>query len=66
VSRIPDLSWFGMSESDVGNYYFYNFNRGGALTSLPEGSFDTSAITTVGLAFFGLFNANGSLTSLPE
>jgi surface protein len=45
--------------------FFRCFNYSGALTSLPAGSFDTSAITTVGNNFFSTFTSSGALTSLP-
>jgi surface protein len=46
--------------------FFPYFNEGGALTSLPDGSFDTSNITTVKReGFFNSFNKGGALTSLP-
>jgi surface protein len=45
--------------------FFHSFNNGGALSSLPAGSFDTGNITTVGDGFFDSFNHNGALTSLP-
>jgi len=45
VSVMPDLSWFGTSETDVGAGFFQNFNNTGALTSLPSGSFNTSHIS---------------------
>jgi surface protein len=49
-----------------GNYFFYSFNYNGTLTSLPEGSFDTSGISgEQGFSFFSYFNYNGALTSLP-
>jgi len=50
---MPKLSdWFGNSATSAGDFFFLGFNRGGALTSLPAGSFDTSNITTVGDSFF--------------
>jgi hypothetical protein len=63
---MPDFSLFGASATDVGDNFFSYFNGYGALTSLPEGSFDTSDITTVGNSFFANFNYQGALTSLPE
>ncbi|MDR0281915.1 MAG: hypothetical protein LBI53_00930 [Candidatus Peribacteria bacterium] len=50
----------------VGNSFFHDFNSQGELTSLPEGSFNTSNVTTVGNAFFNSFNRNGKLTYLPN
>ena len=63
---MPSLAdWFGNSATTPGNYFFYNFNKNWALTSLPEWSFDTSKITTVGNSFFSCFNCRWKLTSLP-
>ncbi|MDR0281916.1 MAG: hypothetical protein LBI53_00935 [Candidatus Peribacteria bacterium] len=62
---MPDFSLFGNSATNVGNYFFQAFNAQGAITDLPEGSFNTENITTVTNHFFAQFNANGLLTSLP-
>ena len=63
---MPDLSLFGTSPTNVGNGFFNLFNFNGALTSLPEGSFQfSSGITAVGDLFFSFFNESGDLTSLP-
>ena len=48
-----------------GIYFSCFFNMYGSITRLPEGSFDTSKITTAGFDFFFGFNAAGTLTSLP-
>jgi len=54
---MPVLSdYFGTSATNVGNNFFQSFNRDGALTGLPAGSFDTSNLTTVGVNFFYSFN----------
>jgi surface protein len=67
ISSMPALSdYFGMSATNVGDYFFRRFNGNGALTSLPVGSFDTSEITAVGSSFFTDFNKDGYLTSLPS
>lgn len=51
----------------AGDYFFYGFNSGGSITSYPEGSFDTSEITTFGDQCFRYFNRyNTVITSLPE
>ena len=67
IAYMPSLAdWFGTSSTTAGNYFFYNFNRDWALTSLLEWSFDTSKITTVWNYFFDKFNNNWKLTSLPD
>jgi hypothetical protein len=67
VSYMPAMGYFMTDATTAPNHFFFDFNYQGALTSLPEGSFDTSNITTAtGENFFGRFNASGALTSLPE
>ncbi|MDR0875837.1 MAG: InlB B-repeat-containing protein [Clostridiales Family XIII bacterium] len=68
LTAIPAMNVFteDTAGTTAGNYFFYRFNSGGALTSLPEGSFDTSDITHAEDNFFCGFNADGDLTSLPE
>jgi hypothetical protein len=44
---MPDFSLFGDNPINVGNFFFQSFNANGALTNIPEGSFDTSNIITV-------------------
>ncbi len=57
ISKMPKLSdWFGNSATSAGDFFFLGFNRGGALTSLPAGSFDTSNITSAEEYFFSSFN----------
>ena len=67
ITQMPPMSSFTTDSTGTtaGNDFFANFNRYGALTSLPAGSFDISKITTVGDSFFYYFNGSGSLTSLP-
>jgi len=67
IVSMPSLAdWFGNSETNPWNYFFYSFNNNWQLTSLPSWSFDTSNITTVGSYFFYYFNYYWQLTSLPE
>jgi hypothetical protein len=69
VTAMPPMDAFtkaGSAGAEAGENFFYSFNNGGSLTSLPEGSFDISKITTAGNKFFGSFNSWGALTSLPE
>ncbi|MDR0853968.1 MAG: InlB B-repeat-containing protein [Clostridiales Family XIII bacterium] len=68
ITEIPEMSKFtsDIAGTIAGAWFFGDFNSSGALTSLPEGSFDTSSITNVGSSFFSGFNAGGLLTSLPE
>ena len=48
VSKMPDLSdYFGLGATYVGYAFFYCFNYNGAITSFPEGSFDTSNIISL-------------------
>ena len=57
ITYMPSLAdGFGANATNPGNYFFDSFNRGWALTNLPENSFDTSKITTVGNYFFSDFN----------
>ena len=68
IIYMPSLAdWFGDSATNVGNYFFSQFNSYWAIASLPEWSFDTSNITKVGTYFFALFNSyHTPLTTLPE
>lgn len=51
----------------LSHYSFLGFNHLGALTSLPEGSFDFDNLKSVnGSSILTGFNNNGALTSLPE
>lgn len=51
----------------LSHYSFLGFNHLGALTSLPEGSFDFDNLKSVnGSSILTGFNKNGALTSLPE
>ena len=67
IDSMPAMNAFTTDSTGetAGDNFFLNFNRYGALTSLPAGSFDTSKITTIGSSFFGSFNSSGALTSLP-
>lgn len=64
---MPSMDKFTVDEEGTiaPDGFFFNFNRSGCLTSLPEGSFDISKITSVGDSFFEGFNGSGLLTSLP-
>jgi len=64
MSYMPDLSHFGIRRLAPNNF-FWSFNRNGALTSFPEGSFDTRPVNEAQHGFFGHFNDGGALTSLP-
>ncbi|MDR1088548.1 MAG: cell wall-binding repeat-containing protein [Coriobacteriales bacterium] len=79
ITAMPHMSAFTEDKAGTiaGVGFFSSFNAGGSLVSLPQGSFDTSAITTVGDCFFAHFNGygygsysvagrGGSLSSLPE
>jgi len=61
-----DFARFMESPTQVGDNFFRAFNHEGALTSVPEGSFDLSSVTTVGTGFFEDFNRDGRLTHLPD
>jgi hypothetical protein len=50
----------------AGDYFFAYFNDYGALTGLPDGSFNTANIEAAGDYFFVSFNYEGALTGLPE
>lgn len=66
ITHIEDGCFDTSNITKVGKNYFYAFNAGGSLTSLPAGSFRISPnLTTVGVGFFGFFNTFGALTSLP-
>jgi hypothetical protein len=68
VTAMPSMDAFtkaGSAGTEAGEYFFYGFNNGGSLTSLPEGSFDIRNITTADSNFFKGFNYGGALTSLP-
>jgi hypothetical protein len=65
VSSMPPMGRFMADATTAPGYFFHYFNRSGALTSLPAGSFDTSGIAAAGGYFFSAFNSNGNLTSLP-
>jgi hypothetical protein len=45
---------------------FYQFNYNGALTQLPDGSFNTSRLTAIPEKAFASFNEGGKLTTLPD
>jgi hypothetical protein len=67
ISKMPSLAgYFGDSATTPWNNFFLAFNYNWALTSLPEGSFDTSYLTTIGNDIFRNFNYQWMLTSLPE
>jgi hypothetical protein len=66
VFYLPPMERFQTDTSTAPNDFFVAFNRHGALTSLPDGSFNTSKITRVGNNFFIAFNGDGKLTSLPD
>lgn len=68
ITAMPAMDAFTTTAAGTtaGNYFFYFFNNNGSLTSLPDGSFNTSKITSVGNYFFSYFNYNGKLTSLPD
>lgn len=66
ISKITDGSFDTSMITEVGDYFFQDFNSTGLLTSLPEGSFNTENITTVGQYFFNGFNDYGKLVSLPQ
>ncbi|MDR2620662.1 MAG: YDG domain-containing protein [Propionibacteriaceae bacterium] len=65
VSFMPPMERFMTSANVAPDNFFCAFNREGALTKLPDGSFNTSSIATVGNHFFSRFNDNGALTELP-
>ena len=66
IIQMPSLAdWFGVSATAPWDYFFAHFNNWWQLTSLPEGSFDTSNITTAWDDFFRSFNNGWALTSLP-
>lgn len=53
---------------NIGQSFFTGFNYQGLLTSLPDGSFNISGMTSAEstiLGFFNSFNNSGALTSLP-
>ena len=67
ITYMPSLAdWFGDGVTSVGHYFFRNFNRDWALTSLPKWSFDTSQINGAWNDTFSHFNSNWAITSLPE
>ena len=65
---MPSLaSWFWVSSEEAGDSFFQAFNSNGAISALPEWSFDTSYLSwSLGKHFLSSFNKNGALTSLPE
>ena len=66
LSKLPELKkYFGANILDVWPNFFAWFNRDGALTSLPDWSFDMSYIVTADDDFFASFNHNGALTHIP-
>ncbi|MDR3136364.1 MAG: YDG domain-containing protein [Coriobacteriales bacterium] len=65
VSHFPKMTFFQTNATTAPNNFFVYFNFEGAITSLPDGSFDMLAITTVGTNFLGVFNYGGALTHLP-
>ena len=66
IITFPDMFHFSKSENNIWNDFFGYFNYQGAITSLPEKSFDLSDIITVWNHFFSSFNQWGNLTTLPE
>ncbi|MDR0591905.1 MAG: YDG domain-containing protein, partial [Bifidobacteriaceae bacterium] len=66
VAAMPRMRAFTPSATASGFDLFYRFNYEGALTGLPDGSFDTSGIEDAGSYFFSDFNYKGALTELPE
>ena len=68
VITMPSLaSWFWVSSEEAGDSFFQAFNSNGAISALPEWSFDTSYLSwSLGKHFLSSFNKNGALTSLPE
>ncbi|MDR2253364.1 MAG: YDG domain-containing protein [Bifidobacteriaceae bacterium] len=65
VAKMPRMERF-MNAGAPGDNFFASFNEAGALSGLPEGSFNTKGITSVGANYFGAFNLHGALTSLPD
>ena len=70
ISSIPEMDVFTSDPAGTttDGYFFYEFcrgNNGKGITSLPEGSFDTSGITGVNYYFFSGFNMSGKLVALP-
>lgn len=67
VIYMPEMNRFTTDAAGTiaGREFFATLNYNGTLTSLPDGSFNTSNITTAGNSFFQNFNNGGSLTSLP-
>jgi uncharacterized repeat protein (TIGR02543 family) len=68
ITSMPAMSAFTTTSAGTtaAHDFFFCFNYKGSLTSLPEGSFDTSGVTTAGDFFFFHFNSYGSLRSLPH
>lgn len=67
LTYIPPMNRFTTTAAGTtaGHSFFRSFNYEGSLASLPEGSFDTSGITTGTWYSFSSFNQGGALTSLP-
>jgi uncharacterized repeat protein (TIGR02543 family) len=67
ITSMPAMSAFTTDSAGAtaGEFFFSNFNCNGSLVALPDGSFDTSGITTTDNFFFESFNFSGSLVSLP-
>lgn len=68
IIEMPSMNKFTKDKAGTiaGNCFFDKFNYCGLLSSLPEGSFDTSKIIEVGDNFFAKFNSGGTLADLPE
>ena len=70
IEHMPDMTRFTTNATgQTANHYFFEYfcagNNGKGITSLPAGSFDTSAIYHYYFDAFTGFNKNGLLTSLP-
>lgn len=67
-THMPTMDKFTEDEAGtmLSDYAFRHFNNAGLIESFPEGSFDTSKLTTVGSAVFQSFNYNGKLSTIPS
>lgn len=67
-THMPTMDKFTEDEAGtmLSDYAFRHFNEAGLIESFPEGSFDTSKLTTVGSAVFQSFNYNGRLSTVPS
>lgn len=67
-THMPTMDKFTEDEAGtmLSDYAFRHFNNAGLIESFPEGSFDTSKLTTVGSAVFQSFNYNGKLSTVPS